>query len=158
MIRVLFVCHGNICRSPMAEFVFRDMAQRAGCADLFEVASAGTSAEELGNPVYPPVRRLLEGAGISCRGKRAYKLNKSDYDKYDLLICMEPYNVRNLMRIIGTDPENKVHLLGEYGGENVDLSDPYYTGDYETVWRGIHQTCQTLLETLLEENKTHALG
>ena len=116
MIRVLFVCHGNICRSPMAEFVLKDLVKKAGLEDQFSIASAATSTEEIGNPVYPPARRKLAQHGISCEGKRARQLQREDYEDWDLLIGMDQANIRNMRRICGGDPDGKVHLLMEYAG------------------------------------------
>ena len=111
MIKILFVCHGNICRSPMAEFIFKEIIQQKGLSDLFEVASCATSTEELGNPVYPPARAILARHGISCKGKYARQITREDYDKYDLLIAMDSYNIRNISRIIKADPLGKIHKL-----------------------------------------------
>lgn len=131
MIKVLFICHGNICRSPMAEFIFKDMLARRGMADKFYVASAATSTEEIwngiGNPVYPPAKRELAKHGISCEGKRAVQLQKADYDKYDYLIGMEERNRRNMLRILGGDLEGKVSLLLDYAERHGDIADPWYT-------------------------------
>ena len=116
MTRILFVCHGNICRSPMAEFVMKDLVKKVGLEDQFQIASAATSSEEIGNPVYPPARRKLAEHGISCSGKIARQLRREDYGKYDLLIGMDQANIRNIRRICGGDPEGKIHLLMEYAG------------------------------------------
>ncbi len=116
MIRVLFVCHGNICRSPMAEFILKDLVKKAGLEDQFSIASAATSTEEIGNPVYPPARRKLAQHGISCEGKRARQLRREDYEDWDLLIGMDQANIRNMRRICGGDPEGKIHLMLEYAG------------------------------------------
>lgn len=142
-IRILFVCHGNICRSPMAEFLFRELARQKGVEDRFSVASAATSDEELGNAVYPPARTELARHGISCGGKRAVQLQKSGYEKYDLILCMEDRNVHNALRILGSDPEGKVRKLLER-----NVSDPWYTGDFSTAYRDIREGCLRLLEEL----------
>ena len=152
MIKILFVCHGNICRSPMAEFVMKNFVQKAGLEGSIEVASAATSTEELGNPVYPPVRRLLEKHGISCAGKTARQLRKNDYDQYDLLIGMDQANLRNMRRICGGDPKNKIHLLMDYTDTPHDVADPWYTGDFEATWIDVSSGCSKLLafmQTLL---------
>ena len=129
--RIMFVCHGNICRSPMAEFIFEDLAKKQGVADRFLVASSATSTEEIwngiGNPVYPPAKAELERHGLSCGGKRAVQLQKSDYDKYDLFIGMDSANIRNMLRIFGGDPAGKVHKLMDYTTRGGDVADPWYS-------------------------------
>ena len=155
MIKVLFICHGNICRSPMAEFIFKDLVTRAGMTHQFHIASCATSTEEIwngvGNLVYPPAKKELKKHGISCEGKRAVQLKKEDYVKYDYLIAMEPVNVRNMMRILGEDPEGKIHLLLEFAGENRGIADPWYTGDFATTYSDILNGCEKLLEYLKEK-------
>ena len=152
MIKVLFICHGNICRSPMAEFVLKDMVKSCGIAEQFEIASAATSTEEiwdgLGNPVYPPAKAELERHGISCEGKRAVLLKASDYDEYDYLIGMEGVNRRNMLRILGSDPERKVSLLLDYSDRPRDIADPWYTGNFELTYRDIVEGCEGFLEYL----------
>ena len=152
MIRVLFVCHGNICRSPMAEFIFKDMVNNRGVSDQFYVASAATSTEEIwngiGNPVYPPAKRELAKHGISCEGKRAVQLKKSDYNKYDYLIGMEERNRRNMLRILGSDPEHKVSLLLDYTDCPGNIADPWYTGNFDVTYDDIVQGCEAFLEEL----------
>ncbi len=133
----------------MAEFVFRDMLRRAACAEDFEVASAATSAEEIGNPVYPPVRRLLQEHGIDCAGKTARRLRRSDYDVYDLLIGMDEENLWNMRRLFGGDPEGKLRNLLAYAGRPHDaIPDPWYTRDFEASWRDIQEACLGMLEAL----------
>lgn len=149
MYRILFVCLGNICRSPMAEFVMKDLTEKAGLADRFQVASAATSREELGNPVYPPARRKLAEHGISCAGKTARTLTREDYQNYDLLIGMDESNRRNMLRICGGDPEGKIHLLMDYTSRPGQVADPWYTGDFEATWRDVLEGCQGLLEQLV---------
>ena len=152
MIKVLFVCHGNICRSPMAEFVLKDMVQRAGIAEEFEIASAATSSEELGNPVYPPARRKLAEHGIGCAGKTARRIRRDDYDAYDLLLGFDQANLRNMERCFGGDPEGKLHLMTEYVGEpEAIIDDPWYTRDFDRAWEDIHTCCLALLNTLHPE-------
>jgi len=164
-IGIIFVCHGNICRSPMAEFVFKDMVSRAGLAGEFVIASAATSTEEIwngiGNPVYPPAREEMARHGISCAGKRAVQMTKADYEKYDYLIGMDSANIRNMMRIAGGDPEHKIYKMMEfagYGGQNGaagagDVADPWYTGDFGATWRDVNEGCAGLLEFLKESGK-----
>ena len=157
MIKVLFICHGNICRSPMAEFVFKDMLACRGMSDNFYVASAATSTEEIwngiGNPVYPPAKRELAKHGISCEGKRAVQLQKADYDKYDYLIGMEERNRRNMLRILGGDLEGKVSLLLDYAERHGDIADPWYTGDFTTTYSEIVRGCEGFLTVLGQEGK-----
>jgi len=153
MIKILFICHGNICRSPMAEFIFKKMVEDRGLSSQFVIASAATSTEEIwngvGNPVYPPAKQELRKHGISCEGKRAVQLKKSDYDKYDLILGMEEYNLRNMMRILGKDPQHKVKLLLDYTDSPRGISDPWYTGDFETTYRDIVEGCEALLDSLI---------
>ncbi len=148
----MFVCHGNICRSPMAEFILRDMVARRGIGDDFIIASSATSTEEIwgdiGNPVYPPAKAELAKHKINCDGKRAVQLKKSDYDKYDLFIGMDSMNIRNMHRILGGDPENKIRKLMEFTGSPKDVADPWYSGNFEVTYRDIYKGCEALLETL----------
>ena len=147
MTGILFVCHGNICRSPMAEFVMRDMVRRAGLAQEIAVASAATSAEEIGNPVYPLARRKLLEHGIDPAGKRAVQLRAGDYGRWDLLVGMDGANLRNMRRICGGDPQGKIRPLLER-----DVADPWYTGDFEAAWRDVNEGCRALLDLILEGN------
>ena len=152
MIRILFICHGNICRSPMAEFIMKDLVEKAGMSGRFEIASAATSAEELGNPVYPPARRILAEHGLRCAGKTARQMTRRDYDQWDYLIGMERYNLRNMQRIAGGDPKGKMHLLLSFTGSGGDIEDPWYSGDFAGVYRQIESGCRALLINLTEEN------
>jgi len=148
MTKILFVCHGNICRSPMAEFVMKDKVKRMGIADEFEIASAAVSAEELGNGVYPPARRKLAEHGISCAGKTAWQMSKADYRRWDLLICMDGSNLRRMHRICGGDSEGKMSLLLDYTDRPRDVADPWYTGDFEATWQDVNEGCEALLRHL----------
>ena len=149
MKKILFICHGNICRSPMAEFVMKDLVKKAGLETEFLIASAATSTEAIGNPVYPPARRKLAEHGISCAGKTSRQLTGTDYDQYDLLIGMDRANIRNMNRICGGDPEGKLHLLMEYAGRpDSAVADPWYTDDFEAAWRDVLAGCKGLLERL----------
>lgn len=143
--RVLFVCHGNICRSPMAEFVMKHLVAEAGVADQFHIESAATSAEEIGNPVYPPAREKLAEHGISCQGKRARRVTADDYDAFDYIVAMDANNLRNLRRFVGSDPQGRVALLMDYTDTPRDVADPWYTGDFEATWRDVNQGCRGLL-------------
>ena len=147
MTKILFVCHGNICRSPMAEFVMKDLVKKAGLEDQFQIASAATSTEEIGNPVYLPARRKLAEHGISCAGKTARQLTKADYALYDLLIGMDRANIRNMARICGGDPDGKIKLLLSYTDRPGDVADPWYTGDFDATWRDVLEGCQELLKS-----------
>ena len=150
---ILFVCHGNICRSPMAEFVMKRMAEEAGLADRFHIESAATSTEEIGNPVYPPARRKLAEHGIGCNGKTARQMTRRDYEEYDLLIGMDSANLRNMKWIAGGDPDHKIHLLLDYTSRPGNVADPWYTGDFNATWRDVTEGCAALLETI----KTHLI-
>lgn len=154
MHRIMFVCHGNICRSPMAEFILKDMVSRLGIADEFVIASSATSTEEIwrgmGNPVYPPAREELAKHGISCEGKRAVQLQLSDYDKYDLFIGMDSANIRNMTRMLGGDPEEKIRKLMDYVGGG-DVADPWYSGNFQVTYRDIYNGCKALLEVIDNE-------
>lgn len=145
MIRILFICHGNICRSPMAEFVFKDILEKSGIRDKFYVASAGTGYEEIGNPVHYKTARILDKLGISYSEKRAVHLEKSDYENYDYLVCMDSANVRNTLRIVGDDTEKKIHKLLAFTGSCEDVKDPWYTGDFDTTYKDVLAGCRGLL-------------
>ena len=153
MIKVLFICHGNICRSPMAEYVMKDMVKKAGMEELFQIESAATSTEEIGNPVYPPARRMLASHGIDCGGKRAVQLQKSDYDKYDLFIGMDSANIRNMLRIFGGDPDGKVHKLLDYTDRGGNVADPWYSERFDVAYRDIYEGCTALLDAVLKQDK-----
>ena len=148
MKKLLFVCHGNICRSPMAEFVMKSLVQEQGLSYRYEIASAATSTEEIGNPVYPPARRMLAAHGISCAGKTARQMTKQDYAYYDLLIGMDHANLRNMRRICGGDPDGKLHLLLDYTNRPGEVADPWYTDDFQATWEDVTEGCQGLLKTL----------
>ena len=145
MIKILFVCHGNICRSPMAEYVMKDMVKKAGLEDRFEIASAATSYEEIGSSVYPPARRELQRHGIGCAGHAARRMDRADYEYYDLLVGMETVNLRNMQRICGGDPEGKIRLLLSFAGKRQDIDDPWYTGRFTEVYGQIVEGCAAML-------------
>ena len=151
--RILFVCHGNICRSPMAEFVMRDLAMRAGRANEFRIASAATTNEEIGNPVHPGTRRVLAAHDIACVGKTARQVRRDEYKSWDLIVAMDDENVGDLMRVFRNDPEHKVHKLMEYaeGGDlksASDVADPWFTGDFEKTWDDVYAGCKGILTAL----------
>ena len=167
MTKILFVCHGNICRSPMAEYLMKHLVREAGLEDQFQIASAATSREELGNPVYPPARQKLAEHGIACGGHMARQLQNRDYDAYDLLIGMDYANLRSMHRICGGDFDGKMHLLLEFAGRSDsgapgkpqvetesglcsgEVADPWYTRDFDAAWNDILDGCRGLLEKLL---------
>ena len=148
MIKILFVCHGNICRSPMAEFVMKDLVKNAGLERKFSIASAATSTEEIGCPVYPPARRKLAEHGIGCAGHAARQLTAADYDHWDYLVGMDVANLRNMRRICGGDPEGKISLLLDWADRSGDVADPWYTGDFDATWRDVDEGCRALLAAL----------
>lgn len=145
MFRILFVCHGNICRSPMAEFVMKDLVEKRGLSGQFSIESAATSTEELGNPVHRGTRKILDRLGISCAEKRARQLKRTDYDNFDYLIGMDDANVRNMNRICGGDPEAKIYKLLDFTDEPRSISDPWYTGDFEATFHDVREGCNSLL-------------
>lgn len=146
MIKILFVCHGNICRSPMAEFILKDLVKED--SKEFYIESRATSREEIGNPVYPPAKRKLAEYGISCNGKTAKQITKEDYGKFDYIICMDNNNLRNIRYIVGEDTYNKISLLMDWAGMKKDVADPWYTGDFETTYQDILKGCKALKDKL----------
>ena len=153
MIKILFVCHGNICRSPMAEFVLKDMVTKQGIADEFYIASAATSMEEIGNPVHHGTRSRLAQEGISTAGKYAVRMERSDYRKYDYIIGMDRWNYKNMLRITGNDKEHKLSLLLDYTDHPGDVADPWYTGDFEQTYKDVAAGCKGLLDKILAEHR-----
>lgn len=151
MIKVLFVCHGNICRSPMGEFILKDLVKKRDLEGRFYIASAATSAEEIGNPVYPPAKRELAKHGICCTGKTARQVTEEDYSFFDFLLYMERYNHPRLLRVLGDDPQGKCRRLLDFTDRPGDIDDPWYTGDFSGVFRQITQGCEAFL-SYLEEN------
>ena len=153
MIKIMFVCHGNICRSPMAEFVFKDLVTKKGIADNFYISSSATSTEEIwngvGNPVYPPAKRELAKHGISCEGKRAVQLKLSDYNNFDYFIGMDRANIRNMHRILEGDSDGKIYKLLTFAGRSEDVADPWYSGDFETTYKDVVEGCEALLQFVL---------
>lgn len=151
MLRILFVCHGNICRSTMAQFVFQHMVNEAGLSDRFEIESAATSREEIGNGPHRGTIRKMQEVGIPILSHRARQVTKQDYEHYDLLIIMDEENLWGIRRIIREDPDNKIHMLLEYTGENRDVADPWYTGDFDTTYEDVDRGCRALLESLRQK-------
>ena len=151
MTKILFICHGNICRSPMAEFIMKDMVRKMKLDRDFVIASCATSREELGNPVYPPARAELAKHNISCNGKYAVQLKADDYDRYDYLVAMDSMNMRNIFRIIDADPENKIKKLMDYTPRGGDVADPWYTDRFDIAYRDISEGCQALLDEILSK-------
>ena len=151
MVRVMFICHGNICRSPMAEFILKKMVWERGIENDFLIASSATSREEIwgnkGNPVYPPAKKELAAHGISCKDKRAVQLTREDYEKYDYLLCMDGNNLRNAKRIVGQDKEHKLRLLLSYAGGG-DIADPWYYGNFDRTYEDIVRGCEGFLRHL----------
>lgn len=153
MVNIMFVCHGNICRSPMAEFVFKDMLEKQRLSDKFHVASSATSTEEIGNPVHNGTRKKLSQCGISTNGKFAVQLKKKDYENFDYIIGMDSYNIRNILRIVGQDSEGKVTRLMDFTNTPKDISDPWYTGNFDETYADVLQGCEALLKYILNEKE-----
>ena len=153
MTRILFVCHGNICRSPMAEFVMKALVAKAGRSDDFEIASAAVSREEIGNPVYPPARRKLAEHGISCDGHAARQMTRADYDRFDYIVGMDGSNLRGMQRICNGDPKHKLSLLMDYTDCPGDVADPWYTGDFKATWCDVYEGCTALLKKILNQTE-----
>ena len=152
-ISILFICLGNICRSPMAEYFMKDLVEKEGIDWAFHIESAATSREEVGNPAYPPARRELQKHGISCAGHAARQMTRSDYDRFDYLICMENANIRNALRITGGDTEGKISRLLDHTERPGDVADPWYTGDFQATWRDVSEGCTALLHQLRQKHK-----
>ena len=149
MKRIMFVCHGNICRSPMAEFVFLDMLKKRGLSDSVAVMSSATSTEEIGNDIHYGTKRILDKYGISYHRREATQLSRSDYAKYDLFVGMDSYNIRNMLRIFGSDPDDKVIKLLDLTDRGGDVADPWYTGNFEITYRDITEGCDALITKIL---------
>lgn len=153
MVKILFVCHGNICRSPMAEFIMKDLVRRKGEENEFFIASAATSREELGNGVYPPVKRILSAMGIDCSSKRARQVTKEDYAEFDYIVCMDKNNMRNIKYIIPEDRDNKIFMLLSLTETPRDVADPWYTGDFEATKNDVIIGCEKLYEHINEQSR-----
>ena len=150
MKRIMFVCHGNICRSPMAEFIFKKLVSEAGLSREFVIASSATSTEEIGNPVYPPARAELAKHGISTDGKRAVQLTRADLDKYDMLIGMDSANIRNMHRMLGENAVGKIYKMMSFAGSDSDVADPWYMGGFDRTYEDVYRACVGLLDHLRE--------
>ena len=153
MIKILFICHGNICRSPMSEFILKDMVTKRGISDRFQIASAATSREEIGNPVYPPARRKLLEHGIDPSGKTARQMTRRDYEEYDYILAAEQYNIRNILRITTQRSTVKIHRLLVFSNRPRDIDDPWYTGDFDAAWNDIVEGCEAFLDWLKREKR-----
>ncbi len=151
MLKIMFICLGNICRSPMAEFVMRDLCDKSGFGDEVYIKSSATSKWEVGNPVYPPAKRELAKHGIDCTGKRSVQLTRQDYGKFDMFICMDRQNVCDAIAIFGSDPDGKVSLLLDHSGESRDVADPWYTGDFTATYKDVLSGCRAILTELRKE-------
>lgn len=151
MIKVMFVCHGNICRSPMAEFIMKDIVKKAGCESEFIINSSATSTEEIGNNIYPPAQKEMKRRGIPFVSHYAVQLKASDYDKYDLFVLMDRNNEINICRIFRNDSEHKIHRLLEYAGRNDDVSDPWYSRKFDVAFDDIYEGCEGLFKHLMKE-------
>lgn len=152
MIKILFICHGNICRSTMAQYVFQHMVDKRGLSSSFYIDSAGTSREEIGNGVHRGTRKKLKEEGIWCGDHRAVQMTKADYGKYDYLIGMDSWNRRNMVRILGSDPEGKVSLLLDFSERPRDIADPWYTGNFDVTYEDVKEGCEALLVHILKED------
>ena len=151
MIKIMFVCHGNICRSPMAEFIMKEIVKENGLEKEFYIESAATSREEIGNPVYPPAKKILTAHGINCNQKRARQITLADYDKFDYIVLMDKNNMRNIKYIIPEDAEGKISMLMDYTDTPRDVADPWYTGDFEKTERDVCEGCEKLLKYILSK-------
>ncbi len=148
MIRILFVCHGNICRSPMAEFIMKDIVTRDGTSDHFHIESCATSNEEIGNDIYPPVKRILDKHGVRYENRSARRMKSDDYSRFDMIIAMDHWNIRNMSGFVGKDPDGKVSLMMSFAGKDTDVDDPWYTGDFERTYGEIRLACEGLYKAV----------
>ncbi len=152
MVKILFVCHGNICRSPMAEYVMKDLVEKRGLSDCFFIDSAATSTEEIGNRVHRGTRGKLHEAGIPCGDHRSRQMKRADYGQYDYLLGMDSWNIRDMKRIAGQDPEEKIHRLLDFGKEPRDIADPWYTGNFDETYEDVKEGCEALLAYMMEHD------
>jgi len=152
MIKIMFVCHGNICRSPLAEFLMKELVTKEGQIDNFYICSAATSTEEIGNPIYPPIKQILNSNGIDCSQKKAVRVKKYDYYDFDFLICMDKNNLHNLSYIIGSDIDNKVYRLLDFTNNPRDVADPWYTRDFKSCENDIRIGCKAFYDFIIKSN------
>lgn len=152
MIKILFICHGNICRSPMAEYVMKDLVTRRGLSDCFCIDSAATSTEEIGNGVHRGTRSKLREMGIYCGDHRARQMKRADYDRYDYLIGMDDWNIRNMNRIVGSDPDGQIYKLLDFSERPRDIADPWYTGNFDETYEDVAEGCRALMEHVLKND------
>lgn len=150
MIKILFVCHGNICRSPMAEYLFRDKIEKSGYGSQFHIASAATSTEELGNPPHHGTQKILSDLGISCYGKRAVQIRKKDYDKYDFILGMDDRNIHNMQRVFGEDSQHKIYKFLDFSSNPRNIADPWYTGNFDRTYEDIQEAGEAFLKYLIK--------
>ena len=148
MFKILFVCHGNICRSTMAEYVMKDLVRKAGLEDEFYIDSAATSTDEIGNGVHHGTKRKLAQMGVPCGNHRARQMTRGDYGRFDLLIGMDNANIRNMTRIAGGDPEGKIRMMLDFTNRPGEVADPWYTGNFDATWDDVYEGCTNLLERL----------
>lgn len=153
MIKILFCCHGNICRSPLAEYLFRDKIEKLGCGNQFHIASAATSTEELGNPPHHGTQKILSDLGISCYGKRAVQIRKKDYDAYDYIIGMDDRNIQNMKRIFGEDTQHKIYKFLDFTDEPRNIADPWYTGNFMRTYEDILEASEAFWQYLLKNHE-----
>lgn len=153
MLKILFICHGNICRSTMAEYVMKDLVEKSNLAEEFCIDSAATSREEIGNPVHHGTRQKLKEKGIFCGDHRARQVTKKEYEEYDYILGMDSWNMKNMMKIFGNDPDEKIHKLLDFSSAPRDIADPWYTGNFEITYNDVSEGCQELLNYILEKGQ-----
>jgi len=151
--RLLFVCHGNICRSPMAEFIMKDLVRKAGLEDLFEIRSLAARRDELGNDMYPPAKRMLKKMGVPFAPRKAALMTREDYDRSDLVLAMDWENMSDIERISGGDPDGKLHLLMDFASQHREVDDPWYSGAFDEAYEDILKGCQALLDYCIEQTQ-----
>ena len=153
MHRILFVCHGNICRSPMAEFIMKDVVNRNGCSDMFEIESCATSTEEIGNDIYPPAKAELDRHGVAYTRRAARRMRYCDYENFDMIVAMDAQNLRNMRGFVGDDPDGKVSLMMSHAGEDRGVADPWYTGDFSKTYADLRRSCEAIFDKLVNGDR-----